>query len=215
MRYILLFVMLFSNLAIAQTTPKTMTKVRVQLQSSDVPTDSFAAKPKVNYRAGNQYCRVEEEPDPGQNIHGLLIISEPDVWMVNLATQSARHFVDPGPSFNCRMPILAGIASKLPEEESRQIADLEFGYEIAFFKSRGAQPQPGGVLQDRQTTLYKLNVGQLTVALFTYGDPEVPLAVAWNRGNKHEIFWYSEYDVLDFDAKLFSKPVNVKIVEEK
>ena len=171
----------------AQQPPKTMTKVVVQLQSPDVPADSFAAKPKTMYRAGTQFCRIEEEPDAEHGIHGLMIINEPDAWMINLVTMTAQHFVDPGPTFNCRLQIFAREARDLPEDEGKQIAGLEFGYELEFFKSKGATAQQGMVLQTKQTTLYKLQFGDSTVALFTYGTPEHPLAVAWTRGEERNI----------------------------
>jgi hypothetical protein len=192
-----------------------MTKMVVQLQSPDVPADSFGAKPKTMIRAGTQFCRTEEEPDPARGIHGVLIVNEPDAWMVNLETKSAEHMVDPGPKFNCRMPIFASRFAELPEEEAKQIGGLEFGYELEFFKSKGATPQPAGVLQTKQATAYKLSFGDSTVALFTYGTPERPLAAAWARGEKHDIFWYSGYGEMDFDAKLFARPDHVKIEEAK
>jgi hypothetical protein len=192
-----------------------MTKMVVQLQSSDVPADSFAAKPKTMFRAGTQFCRIEEEPDPEHGIHDVMIINEPDAWMVNLETKSAQHMVDPGPTFNCRMPIFANRLKDLPAEEAKQIGGLEFGFELEFFKSKGATGQPGGIQQGQQTTAYKLTFGDSSLALFTYGTPERPLGAAWIRGDKHDIFWYSGYGRIDFDPKLFAKPERVKIEDAK
>lgn len=215
MRHACLLACLLTASLLAQQPPKTMTKMVVQLQAPDVPAESFAAKPKTLIRAGTQYCRTEEEPDPDQGIHGLMIVNEPDAWMVNLETKSAQHMVDPGPTFNCRMPIFAARLSGVPEDEAKQIGALEFGYELEFFKSKGAIGKPGGVLQTKETTAYKLNFGDSTLALFTYGTPERPLAAAWLRGEKHDIFWYSGYGQADFDPKLFAKPDHVKIEEAK
>ena len=201
---------LLSSAMFAQQ-PKAMTKIEVLLQSPEVPADSFAAKPKVIYRSGSQYCRIEEQPDPAHGIHGLVIINEPDAWMINLATNSAQHMVDPGPTFNCRLPVFANRVSSLPESEGKQIGGLEFGLEYEFFKSSGATAQPGPVLQTKQTTSYQLHFGESTLALFTYGAPERPLAVAWTRGEKRDIYWYSGYGQEPFDPKLFSKPEQVKI----
>jgi hypothetical protein len=208
-----LIVCLLTASVAAQQLPKTMIKMVVQLQSPDVPAGSFAAKPKTMYRAGTQFCRIEEQPDPEHGIHGLTITNEPDAWMVNLETKSARHMVDPGPTFNCRMPIFAAWPSQVPDEEAKQIYALEFGYELDFFKSKGAAPHPGGIQQGQQTIAYKLQFGDSTLALFTYGTPERPLAAAWIRGDKNEIFWYSGYGQVDFDPKLFAKPEHVKIEE--
>lgn len=199
----------------AQQLPQTMTKIVVQLQSPDVPQDSFAAKPKTMYRAGTQYCRVEEEPDAEHGIHGLMIIHEPDVWMVNRLDRSARHMVDPGPTFNCHMPILGVEAQGLPEDEAKAITPLEFGGEQNFFEKRNAAPAPGPVLQNQPTTMRLLHFGESTVTLFTVGTSSRPLAVAWVRGTHHDIYWYSGYGEVAFDKALFEKPGDVKVEEVK
>jgi hypothetical protein len=70
-------------------------------------------------------------------------------------------------------------------------------------------------MQAKQTMAYKLNLGETSLGLFTYGDPERPLAVGRVRGEKGEILWYSGFGDMPFDAKLFAKPENVKIEESK
>lgn len=210
-----LFICLLSGTLFSGEIPKTMTKVEVILQSPDAPEGSFAAKPKVFYRAGNQYCRIEEAPDPAQGIHGVTIINEPDWWMVNLMPKTARHGVDPGPTFNCHLAIFANGNPQSIDDESKQIMQLEFGRELEFFKGRGAIPKKGPVLQKKETTAYVVTVGATDLALFTYGMPERPLAVSQKRGNKNDIYWYSGYGEMEFDAKLFAKPDNVKIEESK
>lgn len=86
-----------------------MTKVVVRLESSDVPKGSFAAQPKTMYRAGTRYCRIEELPDTEHGIHGLVVINEPDAWMINLLTKTAQYEADPGPTFICRLPVLSAM----------------------------------------------------------------------------------------------------------
>jgi hypothetical protein len=212
---LLLAVFLSGSTLFAQQSPKTMIRMEVILQSADAPEGSFAAQPKVMYRAGHQYCRIEEALDATQGIHGVVIINEPDFWMVNLVDQSARHAVDPGPNFSCRMPIFPGVASKLPDDQKQELMGLEFGYEMQFFKDNGAVAKPGPVLQTKQTTAYRLDVGDISLGLFTYGPPERPLGIAWTRGDEHAIIWYSGYGELDFDQKLFAKPEHVKIEDAK
>ncbi|HVN93127.1 MAG TPA: hypothetical protein VMT38_05505 [Terracidiphilus sp.] len=203
----------------AQQPPQSMTKMMVQLAGTDIARDSFAAKPKIFYRAGTTYCRVEEQPDPENGIHGLVIINEPDIWMVNLADQTARHYVDDGPTFNCHMPIFGDRSSGMPKEVATQIGALEFGFEMEFFKGHGAVREPGPVLQiggqPVQTNGYRLHFGDWMVALFTGGDVEKPAAVAMFHGEEHFTYYYAGYDLLPFDATLFAKPSGVKIEEEK
>ncbi len=215
MRLVPLLACFVSCSLLAQQPPKTMTKMVVQLQGSDVPDDSFAAKPNTMWRAGTKYCRVEEQPDPEHGINGVIIVNEPETWMVNLADGTAKHMTDPGPTFNCRLPIFAGWLSDLPEDAAKQVGGLQFGHEIEFFTAGGAKPLKGPELQSQQTTVYQINFGEVSLALFTYGTPERPLAVAFKRGDKHEILWYSDYGEVDFDAKLFEKPIGVKIEEMK
>ncbi|MGA7558175.1 MAG: hypothetical protein WCF61_05775 [Terriglobales bacterium] len=215
MKRLLLLICVLAGAIFAQGPPKTMTKIEVVLQSPDALAGSFAAKPRVFYRAGNQYCRVEEAPDPDQGIHGLMIINEPDYWMVNLFSKTARHGVDPGPTFNCRLAIFANGTPQSLDDESKQIMQLEFGRELEFFKGRGAIPKKGPVLQTKETIGYTIVVGTKTLALFTYGTPERPLAVSQQRNGKNYIYWYSGYGQMDFDPKLFAKPEGVKIEESK
>jgi hypothetical protein len=215
MRNIVLLACLLGGTSVAEQPPTSMTKVEVILQSPDVSAGSFAAKPKVMYRAGNRYCRIEEAPDPERGIHGLMIVNEPDYWMVNLLAKTARHGLDPGPTFNCHLPIFPLDAPQSLDDESKQVMQLEFGLEFAFFRGRGAIPEKGPVLQTKETMLYRAKVGNVALALFTYGTPERPVAVARQRGDKSDLFWYSGYGQIQFDPKLFSKPENVKIEDSK
>jgi hypothetical protein len=211
-RSLLVFTLALSVTASGQQPPETMTRVTVRLQSPEVPTDSFGAKPKVMYRAGTRYCRTEESPDPEQGIHGLVIINEPDVWMVNLLSKTARRFVDPGPTFNCRMPIFT-------EEQAKSAAakplDLEFGQELAYFTKIGVTPERGPVIQDQPTAVYATKASESQLFLFMIGTPQRPRAVARQRGSTREIVWYGAYEQLPFDPKLFAKPDGVTIEEAR
>jgi hypothetical protein len=207
MKALALLGVLLSASSFAQEPPKTMTKLEVAVEGPQIAAGSFAAKPKTMFRAGSRYCRIEEQADTENKIHGLMIINEPDFWMVNLWDKSARHGVDPGPSFNCKMPIFA--------DDSKEVSALEFGLEMDFFRSKDAARHEGVVLQGKQTTQYQVEIGGSKLALFTYGSPEHPLAVGRVRANSGEIFWYSGYGEVPFDAKLFTKPEGVKIQEIK
>lgn len=191
-----------------------MTKLITQLERSDFPAESFASKPKTMYRSGTRYCRTEEQPDPDHGIHGLMILNEPDAWIVNLLTKTAKHFVDPGPTFNCHLPIFQGDV-KSSADMKNPILELEFGQEVGYFKGKDATPKEGPVLRDKPTTVYAVDMGDSQLFLFTTRAPERPWAVARQHGNVKEMFWYSDYQELPFDPKLFAKPDAVKIEEVK
>jgi hypothetical protein len=191
-----------------------MTMLMVKLESPEIPKDSFAAQAKRMYRAGSRYCRIEENPDLEHGIHGLLILNEPDSWMINRLTKMGRHMVDPGPTFNCRMPIFADAEEiKSAGDLKKPLIKLEFGRELEYFRSGSGAPTAGPVLQGKATMVYTVQVGNWQLFLFTGGDPEAPVAVIRKNDKTREIFWYGEYAQLPFDGKLFAKPEGVKIEE--
>ncbi|MGC4117945.1 MAG: hypothetical protein QM765_26035 [Myxococcales bacterium] len=112
--------------------PKTMTKVVVRPLAADLPSGSFAAQPKTYFRAGKGYGRVEEALDRELNLHVLIVVDEPKVWMINLATKSGRTITDPGPTFVFH----ANIVDRKKGEAA--IFGLEFGLEPEFMKKHAA-----------------------------------------------------------------------------
>lgn len=186
-----------------------MTHVIVQMTGTDIPTDSFAAKPKVYWRASNRYCRVDEEPDPDRGIHGQTIINEPDAWLINLANHTAKHLLDRGSTFNCKLPIFASD----PEATKRELGGLEFGRERDFFKSNGADQLEGPKLRFR-ANYYKLIIGGAALTLIERADIHVPILITFIRGDKVvEIHYLQWDDQVPFNVDLFSKPTGVKIQE--
>src|SRR5437764_14328374 len=98
---------MLAEVGICAEPPGKMIHAIVQMSGSDIPPDSFFNKPKVFWRASNRFCRVDEEPDPERGIHGTLLVNEPDAWLINLADNTAKHMLDPGPTYNCTLPIFA------------------------------------------------------------------------------------------------------------
>jgi hypothetical protein len=191
--------------------PTKMTHLIVQMSGTDIPAGSFAAKPKVYWRASNQYCRVDEEPDPENGIHGTLILNEPDVWMVNLADNTAKHLVDQGPTFNCKLPIFAFD----PEMAKSKIGELEFGRELEFFRANGAKPVDGPKLEFK-ANYFELTIADSVLKLVERADIHAPIVIGLMRGNKVLQVRYSLWDDQEpFKADLFAKPDGVRIEEVK
>ena len=215
MNKLLLFIFIVGGTLVAEEPPKGMTKVEVTLHSADIPDGSFGAKPKVFYRAGDGFCRIEEAEDPEHGLHNILIVNEPDYWTVNLIKKTAQHNIDPGPTFNCHLPVFAYGIAQFTDGEMKEIRELEFGHELEFFKSKGAVPEEGPVLFKRETTAYKAKVGRVVLTLFVAKSPELPVAVSLRLGDRNDIFLYSIYARTEFDPKLFAKPQNVKFEDSK
>jgi hypothetical protein len=191
--------------------PVKMTNMIVQMTGADIPAESFAAKPKVYWRASTQYCRIDEEPDPKNGIHGRVIINEPDVWLVNLADNTARHIVDPGPTFNCRLPIFATDQ----ETAKSKLGELEFGREMEFFQANGAKSVEGPKLQFK-ADYYELTIGDSILKLVERSDIHAPLLIALIQGEKVVQVRYLLWDdQVPFKADLFARPMGVTIEEQK
>lgn len=193
------------------TAPGKMTHLSVQMSGPDIPPDSFEAKPKIIWRASNQYCRVDEEPDVEHGIHGRIIINEPDMWMVNLEDNTARHMIDPGPTFNCKLPVFAFDADVL----KTKIGELEFGRELEFFRSNGARRVDGPKLSF-ETNYYELKIEDTVLILVEVVNIHVPIRVGYARGDKKYMIKYLLWDdQVPFKAAIFAKPDGVKIEEAK
>jgi hypothetical protein len=89
------------------------------------------------------------------------------------------------------------------------------GVSWSFSKAREPSPEAGPVLFKHETTSYKAQVGTASSTLFVAESPELPIAVSLKRGDKTELFLYSQYAQMEFDSKLFAKPADVKIQDSK
>lgn len=190
-------------------TPSKMFHTVVQMSGTGIDPTSFAAKPKIYWRASNKYCRVDEESDAEHGIHGRLIVNEPDIWMVNLVDNSARHIVDPGPTFNCKVPIFA-----FDQETAKsKVGELEFGHELEFFRANGAKLIDGPKL-DFKSKYYELTIDGSDLRLVEREDIHAPILVALKKGDKvFQVRYLLWDDNVPFKSDLFSKPMGVTIGE--
>jgi hypothetical protein len=196
---------------LCQEVPTTMTKITARLINPESGSGSFAAQPKTYWRAGTKYARVAESPDLQNHIRGLVVIKEPDAWMVNLSDKSGRHTIDPGPSLVVRLPIFdkqTGIKSKLN--------DLEFGAELNFFAKNNATHSAGEVIDGSATDRYELAISDVRLILWTDAKSKKPVRVRLVEGNQSRTYQYLCYDEnLPFDPSLFQPPSGINIEEPK
>jgi hypothetical protein len=189
--------------------PKKMIHVVVQMRGTNISIGSFAAKPKVYWRASTQYCRVDEEPDLENKIHGRMIANEPDIWVSNLADKTAKHILDAGPAYACHLPIFAID----PELAKSEIAKLEIGHEVEFFRINGAKLIEGPKLTF-PSECYKLVMEDVELTLVERTEDHAPVFIGLTRGPKsYKVSYLLWNDQLPFKSSLFSKPSDVRIQE--
>jgi hypothetical protein len=202
--------LILPSAGVCADTPSTMIHAIVQMSGTDISAESFAAQPKIFWRASNQYCRIDEEPDPANGIHGRLVFNEPDAWLINLADQTTKHVLDPGPTFNCKLPIFAFD----PETVKSKIGELEIGHELEFFHTNGAKLIEGPKLSF-ETNCYEMKIADSVLRLVERVDIHAPILIVLVRGDKVYEARYLLWDEVPFKADLFAKPTGVKIEEAK
>lgn len=196
----------------ADDVPTKMIHVIVQMSGTDIPEGSFAGKPKTIWRASHSFCRSDEEPDPEQGLHLSIIMNEPDSWLVDLANNRAKHMVDPGPTFNCRLPIFAFDMAMV----KGKIGELEYGHELEFFQKNGAKQVDGPQLQSFKANYYELVVDGMLLKLVERVDIHVPILIGLVQGEKITQVRYLLWDdQVPFKADLFAKPTGVSMEEVK
>jgi hypothetical protein len=201
---------LIAHTSHAQSESVKMIKIITRDTSPDVPRTSFAAKPRTIYRIGETYGRVEEELDPDHNTQGLIIISEPKIWIMNLRDKTGRFMIDPGPSYVFRAPVI-------PPEGSGQeqpLKDFEYGREYEFLHSNHAT-HGKEILDGKSYDKLYLTIDGFTISLLSYSGEERPYRVTVIKGQKLVLQVDYDYYKRDLEPQmtLFELPKNIQINE--
>jgi hypothetical protein len=201
----------------AETAEPSMTKIVTRMISPRVAQDSFAAKPKTLYRAGEKYARVEEQLDSEHGIHGLMITNEPNAWMINLTDKTGRHIVDPGPSFVMHAPVFWAAKQKGQPDPDKEFKDLEFGSEAQFFRQHGARDIGTRKVDGKDCKAFSIKSGSREVTLFLASNGDKPYQIDIMKDGKLDFsVRYISYDTnLAFQRSLFEPTKDVKITEAK
>lgn len=196
----------------SQEVPRAMTKVTTKIVEPKPEPGSFAAQPKTIWRAGTKYARTAEARDPQNHIHGLAIINEPDAWMINLLDKSARHYIDPGPTFNVHLPVFEQPSSG----GKTKLNELEFGKEIEFFAKNDAKDLAGEMIDGKPTIRHEVTFSGGSVVLWTDAKSKKPVRISLIQGAQRQTIAYIAYDdELAFDPTLFQFPTGIAVVDSK
>ena len=192
--------------------PAKMVKATLRNATPDINPNSFAAKPKTYIRLGTRYGRVEEAVDEEHGIHGLMVASEPDLWMINMLNKKGRHILDKEAPQHFHVPILA-----MPGDPEF-LKGFELGCELEYVKSRsgGAPPQPQQL--DGQTyDVYTATQGEHKIVLLVDPATGKPFsATSLKSGKVLMHVRYVDYATgLEPDLSLFVPPKDVRFVETR
>jgi len=201
----ILFTLLLSLLSLgAQAADDKMLYVEYKLVSKQITPDSFDAQIKKVWRMGAKYLRFEDAPNPQTKIHGLIIVAEPDIWIVDRNTNQAQHAVDPGPNFKIHFPLLAS-------ETSEKLHELEFGREVEFFQENGAKEMGNQEVDGLKCRLFRLETDDRVATLFLKTD-DTPLQVMVKSADYEYAVRFLVYDAQRRpDKSLFQLPPGVQL----
>jgi hypothetical protein len=194
----------------ANCAPAMLTRMTVRNISPGVPAAAPAAQPRQIWRKGSMQLRTEESPDPMRGVHSVIIVDEPNIWMVNMATRSGQRQTDPGPTYEVRAPILP-----LQPGMPAPLAQLEYGCEGAFVAAhaKGApRPVPWGA---DTANLHTAEFGEHQVSVMMHVRRNAPLMVVYARANQPVFaIRYDDYrsDLPD-RPELFQPPKSAQITE--
>jgi hypothetical protein len=194
----------------AQGDVTTMTRMDVRLMGPDIRPGSYAALPKLIYRAGSKYARMENAPDAKFSIDKVTIIAEPDAYSIDLMGGTGTHAIDQGGPNDLHLPMVLPLD---PRHKLPGLDRLEFGEELDFFKQAGAAKSSGPTINAKPTDKYTLHVNGSRAELTTREGSDVPVFLSWTMKEGTYKYEYSVYQQLPFDAKLFARPNGIKFRE--
>jgi hypothetical protein len=204
----LFFLPLLCSVTLAGSEPK-ITKLVIRYIASDLPNNTAGAKPKTFCVASNRYARIEQESDAALHSPNLIIVNEPDIWVIDLATKSGTHSVNAGPDLSVHNPILG---TDSPEE----LFDFEFGYELQFLNRVHAKNLGSKEIRGTQCITREFEASDYLVTMYLDSKKNSPveLKVFKNGTMMFRIEYLNYENGLPFDASLFEPPIGISFTEQ-
>ncbi len=197
--------------AAATCAPPKLVRMVIANVSPGIDAASFNARPKVYYRIGSDKVRIEEALDAVNGIHAVIVVSEPNIWMANLYDGTGKHFVDPGPTFLAKAPVIAveGISPKL--------LGLEFGCEADYIAANASKPVRSEQVGNDRFDVYRVEDGSDAVEILERPGSGIPSLVRYYHQNSVAlVLRYDVYETgLPNDPALFAPLANVHYTDAK
>lgn len=193
--------------AAAECAPTKMARIVTYNGAGDVDPTAPSARLRTMHRLTERYARIEETPPPGAKHNLVVIVAEPDIWMVDQIGKKGQRTKDPGPVYEFRAPIIAMPTAPALFRKLEVGCELDF---IAAYAPRSAgEVKVGGKAYDRRQVI----MGPLRLEFLLHLNSGKPFQVALYRNDKAEmIMRYAAYETgLQPDMRLFAPPPGVSI----
>lgn len=197
-------ILLATLLALAAVTANAQEKMfftEYHVVSEKLPPGSPELQHRKLWLVGTKYLRFEDVPNPQTGVHGLIIVSEPDIWFIDRKTRSGKHNIDPGPTYAVHFPMF-------PNEDSPRIKQLEFGREREFFETNGAREGAKQTIDGVTCRVFTLRIDERDLTLYVRGDGK-PFQVAISDGEVTYGIRIIRHEAnMDPDLSLFRPPAD-------
>lgn len=198
--------------------PRSVVRMTVRNITPGLQAADPRAQPKTLWRKGGRFLRSIEEPvvsarlqDPKAPMapQALVIVAEPDIWMIDTASREGRHSTDKGPVLEVRAPILP------PGSAPPEFMALEYGCEAEFVSVRAPVAQKTVRWGAIDAGIHIYNLGAANLAILMDDRAGKPLLITYvNENRPMAIVRYDDYERGATEAPdLFRPPPDVKILE--
>ena len=189
--------------------PPAMTKLVFVIEAPDLPADALVAKPKTIYLATDKYARIEQPAELASELKNLIVVNQPDIWVVDAKKGIAQHSINPGPDLTVHNPVLGPDA---PDE----LFEFEYGHEVSFFEQHFAKHLEAKNVNGKKCDAWEIKAHDYRIELCIDAITKNPLNLTVEKGGT-SLFQirYLRYDTrAPFDSSLFAPPADVKISDE-
>jgi len=183
-----------------------MARIVFRNLSPGVEADSAASQPHALYRVGRRVGRIEYPPNPDAGTHLVVIVNQPDVWLIDLERKTVLQSLDPDPSGVFRAPVLKS------KDQPSPLPSLEFGREFDFLRAHGAVPAQTETADGAKADRYEVAIKDLTVVLIASPRSQIARELQiFKDGELHRAFHYDTYELdLELDPRVFLPPQNLR-----
>ncbi|HEV8645390.1 MAG TPA: hypothetical protein VGR01_07450 [Burkholderiales bacterium] len=190
----------------AQAADDRMLFAEYRVVSANLAASSPETQPRKIWRLGKEFLRFEDVPNPETKVHGLIIVDEPDIWIIDRNKGQGQHATDPGPQYVVHFPIF-------PREQSEKLKQLEFGSELKFFQDNDAKEIASQTVDGIKCKLYRLELDDRELTLFLKSD-NLPLQIEVQSTSVKYAVRFLRYDPNQKpDMSLFRVPPGIKMIK--
>jgi len=201
----ILFLLAFPAVAMSAEEPK-MFSAEYRILSPQIKEGTFEASPRKVWRIGFQYLRLEEQPDPAQKIHSLIISKAPDSYIINRYSKTGDHLVDRAENTDIHLPVFQ--SQDLPEE----IKELEMGNENAFIAKYEIPVAGVRTVEGIECDVHQMTVKEFQLTICIRKDNGNPIQMGLKKEDMEYHVRYLKYEPnLKPDYSLFQVPKGIRI----